>query len=189
MKKPFAAGSLAVSVLLALASAQAQAQTSPPSPYYAEIGLAALSLKETFGGVSLKASPRALTGVFGYQAMPNLAFEGLLGLGAGTAGVKVDGAASGMNVKIGNTLGFFIKPSVAVTDSIDLFARAGWLRTTLKVTEGNLSESSNGNSMAYGFGANYKLTNTSYIQANWMSYYNKDGVKIDGMAVAYGMRF
>lgn len=189
MKKLHTAFLVAASTTLVMASAQAQNQSSAPSGMYAEIGYAALNLKETFGADSTKASPGVLTGVFGYQFMPNLAVEGLVGLGVGKAGVKENGVANGVDVKVGNALGVFIRPSVAVSDSIDLFARIGWLRTSLKISEGPYSESASDNSLAYGLGANFNLSKTSYIQANYMNYYKKDGLKVDGIALAYGMRF
>ncbi len=189
MKKLHAVFLVAASTTLAMASAQAQTQSNAPSNMYAEIGYAALNLKATDGADSAKATPGVVTGVFGYQFSPNLAVEGLVGLGAGKAGVKENGVPNGVDVKVSSALGVFIRPSVAVSDSIDLFARAGWLRTTLKISEGAYSESDSDNSFAYGLGANFNLSKTSYIQANWMNYYKKDGVKVDGIALAYGMRF
>lgn len=189
MKKAHAAVFAAASLVFATGSAQAQTQANAPTKMYAEFGYAALNLKETDGANSAKASPGVVTGVVGYQFMPNLAVEAFVGLGAGKAGVKVNGVPNGVDVKVTNALGVFVKPSVSVSESIDLFARAGWLRTTLKISEGPFSESDNDNSFAYGAGANFNLSKTSYIQASWMNYYKKDGLKVDGIALAYGMRF
>ena len=189
MKKSFVSMLTVVSAVLVAVSGQAQAQTSAPSKMYAEFGYAALRLKATDSTDSIKASPSVLTGVFGYQFIPNLAVEGLVGLGAGNSSLKVNGVASGVNIKVSNAFGVFIRPSVSVADSVDLFARAGWLRTTLKVSDGVDSESDSDSSFAYGFGANFNLSKTSYIQANWMNYYKNDGLKVNGLAVAYGMRF
>lgn len=189
MKNAHAAFLAAASVALTMASAQAQTQPNASPKMYAEIGYAALNVKATDGADTAKASPGVVTGVLGYQFLPNLAVEGLVGLAAGKAGVKVNGVANGVDVKVSSALGVFIKPSMAVSDSIDLFARAGWLHTTLKISEGPFSESDSDNNFAYGLGANFHLSKTSYIQANWMNYYKKDGVKIDGFALAYGMRF
>lgn len=36
---------------------------------------------------------------------------------------------------------------------------------------------------------NLNLTKTSYVQANWMSYYKEDGLKAQGVALAYGVRY
>lgn len=189
MKTPQTAVFVAAAAVFSMASAQAQTQSNASPKMYAEIGYAALNLKETFGASTAKASPGVLTGVFGYQFLPNLAVEGLVGLGGGKAGVKENGVPNGVNVKISSAFGVFIKPSVAVSDSIDLFARAGWLHTTLKISEGAFSESDSDNSFAYGLGANFNLSKTSYIQANWMNYYKKDGLKVDGFGVSYGTRF
>lgn len=189
MKKTYTALLAAAFTTLSLASAQAQTQSDAPSKTYAEIGYVSMNLKETRGADTAKVSPGVVTAVFGYQFSPNLAVEGLVGLGAGKAGVKENGVPNGVDVKVSSALGVFIRPSVAVSDSIDLFARAGWLRTTLKISDGPFSDSDSDNSFAYGLGANFNVSKTSYIQANWMHYYKKDGLKIDGFALAYGMRF
>lgn len=189
MKNVHTACLAAAVTALAMTGAHAQTPSGASSKLYAELGYAALSLKETVGTDSAKASPGALTGVFGYRFMPQVSVEGLVGLGVGQSGVKENGVPNGVDVKVGNALGVFLRPSVSVSDRIDLFARAGWLRTTLKITEGSLSESGSDNSFAYGLGANFHLSDTSYIQANWMQYYNKDGLKVNGIALAYGTRF
>ena len=68
-------------------------------------------------------------------------------------------------------------------------ARIGWMNTELKTTGFGLSVSEKDSSMAYGLGANFNLSRTSYLQANWTSFYDKHDTKIQGFGLAYGMRF
>lgn len=174
---------------LCMAAAGSHAQTSTAPKMYAEIGYASIGLKATDGTDSVKSAPGALTGIFGYQVHPNLAVEGFLGFGLTKDGVDLNGAATGADSKINNAYGVFVKPSVMVSDSVELFARAGVVRTKITLSGGGISASDTDTDAAYGVGLNYSLSKTSYIQGNWMSYYNKDGVKASGFALAYGMRF
>ena len=76
-----------------------------------------------------------------------------------------------------------------LSESVELFARLGYLRTKLSLSAGGASVSDSDTGAAYGLGVNLNLTKTAYLQANWMNYYKEDGVKAQGVALAYGMRF
>jgi Outer membrane protein beta-barrel domain len=186
----FAHKALAAAVFsIAAAGAQAQTQTQVPSKLYGEIGYAAIGLDANDGVDNIKARPGAITGVIGYQLHPNVAVEGFLGLGLTKDEIDLNGSPSGVDAKINNTYGFFIKPGVKVTDNVELFARLGYLRTKLTLSAGGVSVSDTDTGAAYGLGVNLNLSKTSYVQANWMSYYKEDGVKARGVALAYGVRF
>lgn len=172
-----------------IAAAGAQAQTQAPSKMYGEIGYAAIGLDFTDGTNTLKAGPGALTGVLGYQLHPNVAVEGFLGLGVAKDEIELNGSGTGIDAKVNNTVGFFIKPGINVTENVEMFARLGYLRTKLTLSAGGVSLSDTDTGAAYGLGVNVNLTKTSYVQANWMSYYKEDGVKAQGVALAYGVRF
>ena len=113
----------------------------------------------------------------------------MLGLGSSKDGISINGVETGADAKITSAFGVFVRPSVAVTESIDLFGRVGVVRNKLKVSSPVGSDSTSETGFAYGVGANFNLSKTSYIQANWMNYYKKDGLKVDGFGVSYGMRF
>lgn len=156
---------------------------------YAEIGYTQFNVKGTDGTDTRKFSPRVASGIFGYQATPVMAVEGLVGLGLGARETQFNGVNSGVDGKVKSVLGFFVRPSVAVTDRISLFARVGMVRTTLTLSAGGNAESYTGSDIAYGVGANFNIADTSYIQTSAMSYYQKNGFKLNGLTVAYGMRF
>ena len=59
--------------------------------------------------------------------------------------------------------------------------------TTLSSAGESVSDS--GQDVAYGIGANVNLSRTSYLQASWTSHYDDDGVKLEGLGVAWGMKF
>lgn len=170
---------------LAAAGAHAQSQAPAPSRLYGEIGLTAVNLEIISNGAKLKAKPTGLSAVLGYQVHPNVAIEGFLGLASTREPLEFNGTPAGLNAKIDSAAGFFIKPGVMVSNNVELFARLGYLRT--KITVSGTSDSDTGT--AYGLGANLYLTKTSYVQANWTSYYKESGVKSQGATLAFGMRF
>ena len=59
----------------------------------------------------------------------------------------------------------------------------------LKLSLGGLTESASDTGLAYGFGANFHITKSSYLQATWTSHYDDDGVKLEGLGLAWGMKF
>jgi Outer membrane protein beta-barrel domain len=171
---------LSVSALLATAAA-AQAQV------YVEAAYTPLSVKA--GGDSVK--PAALSGIVGYEVNPNLAVEGFLGLGVKKVSVSdQDGSA---DLKVSKSFGMFLKPKVMLNDSTEVFARVGFAQSTLKVnvtdSEGSFSGSGSNGSFAYGLGGNYYLNKQTYLTGSYMSFYNKDGLKVTGFNLGAGYKF
>lgn len=159
------------------------------APLYFELGYSKLSVKGGVPGMSLKASPGAISGIAGYQVNNNLSFEGLLAFGAGGSEAKINGVGSGVDIKVGTGLGFFARASTNLTDDLQVFGRLGWQHSRLKFSDATGSDSDSGSDLAYGFGANFNLSKSSYLQASWMSYYNKNSTKISGFGLSYGIRF
>lgn len=177
-----------VAVTLVSAAAAGHAQSTDPT-LYGELGYSSVSVSAKDATDSLKFKPDLLTGVIGYRLNPNLAVEGLLGFGVGDDEVKLNGSPTGVKGKLGTTYGVFLRPSVAVSESFELFGRVGYVRSALKLSAIGLSETSSDTGLAYGIGANFHLGKSSYLQANWASYYSNDGLKLQGLGVAWGMKF
>lgn len=194
---------IAGAALMCLALSPSHAQLASPNKWYAELGYAQLNYKGSNDRIpaTLKTSPQLLTGTVGYQFHPNLSVEGQLGLGAGKDGIKytVAGTPVAVNasVEARSVLGVFVRPSLALSDRVELFARVGWAQTTMELSAPGEKASEKGGSMAYGLGANFKLTPNQYLQLNWTQYFRKTGendiglvrVKLDGVALVYGFRF
>jgi hypothetical protein len=89
---------------------------------------------------------------------------------------------SGIDIKVGTGVGFFTRASVNVSDDLQLFGRLGWQHSRLKFSDATGSDSDSGSDLAYGFGANYNLSKSSYLQASWMSYYNKNSTRSAALA-------
>lgn len=175
---------VAAAAFLTLAGA-AQAQTADSSAY-AEVGYSRLTYKDDFG---FKSSPGLLTTTLGYRVLPQVAIEGHIGFSLGSDDLTFNGASTGVKAKIGTNYGIFVRPSVQLADDFELFGRVGWQRVRLDVSGTGASGSATDNDIAYGFGLNYRLNNSSYLQASWMNHYSKDGSSIKGLGVSYGYRF
>ena len=159
----------AAAALLMLGTAQAQ-QARAASPWYGELGYTFLNLEA--GGND--ADPQALRGIVGYNFHPNFAAEGMLAFGT----------ASDSGVKLKNAFGVFLKPKYDF-GNVEAFARLGWVRSEFKV--GGFSDDDN--DFAYGVGLNYSFNPRTYVGADYTRYFDKDGVKVDGLTISLGYRF
>jgi len=154
--------------LLAAASAQAQ-------NLYGEIGYTGLDHREP----GLKASPGMVRGVMGYELNPNLAVEGMLGLNGGSDTV------SGSTLKIDNTVGVFGKVQAPLTDALKVYGRLGVARTSVQLNGATDNETS----LAYGAGVTYDLSQTTYLNADYTKYLDRNDRKLEGVTVGLGFRF
>lgn len=179
---------LAGSTLLAAGAAQAQsAAKSSASGFYGEVGFTPLEFKDP----GIKLYPKQVRLIGGYDVHPNLAVEGLIGLGAKEDKVEANGVTLKFNVDY--TVGLFLKPKVAVTPELELFGRVGYARTkygfSSSVGDMDVSVSTSKNDTAYGVGAAYALNEKISINLDYMSYFSKDDAKIKGITLGVGMKF
>ena len=153
-----------------LLAAGAQAQSM-----YGEVGYTGLDYKEP----GLKVSPAMVRGIVGYEFSPNLAMEGMVGLNGGSD------SASGTTLKLNNTVGVFGKMQAPLADGVNVYGRLGVARTSLKAN--GVSDSDTG--LAYGVGMTYDLSKTTYLNADYTKYYDRDDQKLEGVTVGLGFRF
>jgi len=155
--------------LVALA-AGAQAQSM-----YGEVGYTGLDYREP----GLKVSPGMVRGVVGYGFTPNVSVEGMVGLNGGSD------TASGATLKLDNMVGVFGKLQAPLAEGVNLYGRLGVARSDLKVN--GVSDAST--SVAYGVGMTYDLSKTTYLNADYTKYHDRDDKKLEGVTVGLGFRF
>jgi opacity protein-like surface antigen len=165
---------------LAAGTASVQAQG-----LYGEVGYTPLKLESRVGGLDFSSRPSNVRGIIGYELNDNLAVEGMLGLSAQDSSVKVNGINSGVKSEVDNMVGVFVKPKIEVVEGLELFGRLGAARTKLSV--GNETDSAT--SVAYGFGASYKLNPALSLNADYMTYHDKDDTTLKGVTVGVGYKF
>ncbi len=172
--------------LALLAAGAVQAQASPQgdsSGFYGEIGYTGLTYKEP----EVKTHPGEVRLIGGYEFHPNMAVE-VMGL-LSAKDSKLDFFGQTFKVKIDNIWGVFLKPKVAVTPEVELFGRLGYARSQRSVSVDALSFSESGNSVAYGVGASYAINKRVSLNLDYMSYYNRDDIRIQGPTLGVGIKF
>lgn len=190
--KLIAIAAAACAMLLAgAAQAQMMARSATTGTVYGELGYSQLKISEA--GTSVK--PGMLRGMVGYNFSDNLAVEGMLGFGvrkdsatAGIAGVPVR-----VEGDVRHMYGIYVKPKAMIGNAFEVFGRLGYADTRLRSTAsaGGVSATNTGSdgSFSYGLGANFNVAPRAYVGVDYMRYYKKDDVKIDGVTVSVGYRF
>ena len=182
-------------VLVAATSVQAQPKRGSMG-MYGELAVSPIKLDLDDGAQSKAGyNVNSLRAIFGQQFHPNLAVEGMLGLGLGddTKTVVVDGVSAKSSVKMNHFMGVYLRANTQLTPDLEVFGRAGFARMNMRstVVAGNMSEKTNfsDNSFSYGVGMNFNLNKTSYLGLDVMRY-NTDGKsKVQGVALTAGYRF
>lgn len=186
-----------LSLAVASLALSAQAQDRSPqdsSPWFAEVGYSAMSFtnKSETDGSKMKSNPGALTLAVGYRFHPNVAVEGLLGVGVTKGKTKWAGVDEGSRAKV-DVYGIYVRPTFPINEQVELFGRLGYLQAKVSETNGAERASDSGGRFSYGLGVNYNVSKTAYLQATWTQgiYKKKDEPNLKGSAIgfAYGMRF
>jgi opacity protein-like surface antigen len=182
---------IAATAVLAMLGTSAQAQTKT-SPLYGEVGYTFVKIKPE-GSESAKLG--ALRGIVGYDLHPNIAVEGMLAFGVNDdkESFDVGGVTVNAKLELQNAYGIYVKPKFNPTKELELFGRLGYARTKLKATVSALgfseSASDSDSDFSYGAGLKYNFDPRMSVGLDYMRYFDKDGVKIDGVTVGFGYRF
>lgn len=152
---------------------------------YGEVAYAPLKLSTSVDGLGLSAKPAVVRGLLGLELSPHVALEGMVAAGAKKDNITLSGTNSGVDTKISNMFGVYVKPKLQVGPGLELFGRLGYVRTKLKVDNESASEGS----LSYGLGASYAFNPALSLSADYMIYNDKDDVKIDGVSIGLGFKF
>jgi opacity protein-like surface antigen len=96
---------------------------------------------------------------------------------------------NGDTLKVTSAYGAYLKARFEAAPQFELYARAGWAHVTLRATVMGNSDSAGDSSFSYGVGAQYLFNKNWYVQGEYTSLYNKDGITINGPAIGVGYRF
>jgi len=177
---------LGLALLGTLAAGAVQAQTSPQGDagaFYGEIGYTGL----TYKAPEVKTHPGGVRLIGGYEFHPNMAVEFIGLLSAKESTFTSDGGP--VKLKVDSVRGLFLKPKVAVTPEVELFGRLGYARTKTKFSGDQGTGSESGNSAAYGVGAAYAINKRVSLNFDYMSYSNRDNIRIQGPTLGVGIKF
>jgi opacity protein-like surface antigen len=175
---------LSILVLLAAgASVHAQTQT-PANPWYGELAYAPVKIQSE--GLSDSTS-KNLRGIIGYELRPNVALEGLLSLGVADGSVTVGGLR--IDTSVDRVVGLYVKPKFSVSQDIEVFARLGYARIKLTDSVMGVSFTESASDASYGLGAAYRINDKWSAVVDYMRYYDKDGVRLQGLSAGLRLRF
>ena len=171
--------------LIAAASVAAQAQTIAQKGMYGEIGYT--SINYSYSGYSL--SPIGVVRVLiGNDFHENFAVEGMAGFGAND-GSGTNASGIPYNMHMDSVFGIYLKPKAKISEAAEVFGRIGYVNITMTGTERGSSNSASVGTGSYGVGVSFTLNRTTAINADFMSYSNKNGEKLDGVTLGVGFRF
>jgi hypothetical protein len=124
---------------------------------------------------------------------------GLVRIGANLSDIIAIEAFAGTTVvsaKVGNAVfrfdsvfGAYVKAKTYIGSDLEIFGRVGGASASASVTGSGFVAVANGSGFSYGGGIQYNLTNTTYLTADYMSYYSATGVTVAGPAAGIGMKF
>jgi len=171
------AGTIAFVSVLALSAAATAYAAEPQTSSYFEVGYAAPQIG--FAGYS--ATPGNIVARGGFNFTKNFSAEVF-----GSAGVA-SGNINNVTLKLDSAYGAYLKAQAELAPHFEFYARAGWVHATL--SSNAVSGTGSDSSFSYGVGAQYLFTKNWYLQGDYSSYYDKQGVTIKGPAIAVGYRF
>ena len=169
---------------LVAASSVAQAATGSISPYVE--GSYSWTKLESSG---YSTTPHAGVVRAGVTFDKYWAIEGLGMFGGSQGDLNVQGIPISLKVK--SAYGVYVKGQYPVSPHLELFARVGWLHASVEATATSygVSASSSDSSFSYGAGFQVPFASGWYAQADYMSYYAKNGDSIRGPSIGVGYRF
>jgi hypothetical protein len=159
--------------MLTLAAMSAQAQSM-----YGDV---AYQMFDT----DLATDPAAVRGIIGYKFNPNVAVEGMLGLGIRDGKDSYSGIPA--KVKLDRLVGIYAKSSYKLNDAFELYGRLGYVsyKATASASVGwaSATVSDSGSDVSYGIGASYYVSPSTSINVDYMDFGDLEG----GLAV--GVKF
>ena len=139
----------------------------------------------------ISANPTGIRFIYGVKSGENLSYEGMATFGLATGNGKY--LTVNYSIKEKSNIGVLVKGSTKLSDSVQAFGRFGYAYTSLSDSAtgpgGSISQTTSGGSLAYGAGLNFGINATSSINLDYMVYYNRNGVSLNGLGVGYQMAF
>jgi outer membrane immunogenic protein len=163
----------------------AHAQSHPPlATPYAEVGYAWMTLSS---GADVNTGE--LIARMGMDFMPYLGGEIFGGTSASSGNIYDPFSGYSASLKVDDLYGAYLKLHAEIATEFELFARAGWVHSTVKASVAGFQGSSSDDSFSFGIGAQFVFADHWYMQGDYTSYYDKHGDTIRGPAVSIGYRF
>lgn len=177
-------------IKLVIASALTLAAFSASAQMYGEVGYTSVKFEANVDGDNLESSPSAVRGVLGFEINPNLAIEGMVGLGLGDDKVTFNGhKVPGVKTDIDSMLGLYVKPKFMLGPDLEGFVRLGFAQSKGSFSGYGQKVTLTESSFSYGLGFSYALNQKTSLNVDYMSYLDKDDSKVNGFTFGVGYKF
>lgn len=136
------------------------------------------------GGVAVldadEVTLNAVYGRFGAFFNENISAEARLGLGVG------DDSIGDVKIELDNFYGAYVRGGIPAGEVFYPYAILGYTKGKLSSSEGDSRSDSD---LSYGVGADFSVSETLKINAEYMSYMDKDEIEITGFTVGVAFSF
>jgi hypothetical protein len=150
---------------------------------YVDIGYTML----TYADSGTDFSPSAVRLIVGDNTSSNFGYEGMLGAGVASSSKTISGTS--YKSTIPTFYGFYGKAFANLSNEVEVFVRLGWARFDRDITPKSTT-SNTGSGLSYGVGANFSVSKTMNISADYMSYYpTKNSIGLSGYTIGAGFSF
>lgn len=173
-----AVASLVVSAPVAAQQLYQQA----PLMNYGEIGFTSVKIEDS--GFSF--TPKAVRLLLGQEFHPNFAVDVMGAFGVQDDSISVGGITVTGDLKYG--VGLYAVPKIKFGNA-EVFARLGAIKAEAKASAMGMSVTESGTDFSYGAGVRYTFTRNHFIAADWMQYYDKNGIDAKGWTISLGSWF
>ncbi|MFD1007661.1 porin family protein [Oceanisphaera ostreae] len=125
----------------------------------------------------------ALYGRLGTEFTEN--FSGEIRIGTGLDDDKLYGT----KVELNYFYGAYVRGTIPVTDAFYPYAIVGFTRAELEYKVPGLSVNDSGSDVSFGVGTDIRLTANTDLNLEYMNYYDKNDISVDGFSVGFTYRF
>ncbi len=125
----------------------------------------------------------AIYGRFGALFNENLSAEARIGFGVG------DDTVGETKVELDNVYGVYVRGGIPVGEVFYPYAIVGYSKAKATDSAYGYSESGSESDFSFGVGADFKVTDTLKINAEYLSYLDKDEAELTGFSAGVSFSF
>lgn len=177
---------LSLCSLLLLSTAASAQQSTSWDDYY--LGMQVSQFNIDSGPDFSTAKPVGLTLTVGEQVHPNFAVEARLGFGVADDTIRYqpnDTTTAETDIELDYAVSILAKPQARVSDSVSVYALAGWSRSELSTAGGSGADSG----LSYGAGFALQPAPKLDVYLDWLRLMDEEGVALSSINLGFTYRF
>jgi opacity protein-like surface antigen len=133
----------------------------------------------------------SLTAIYGRVGMNlNANFSGEIRVGVGLGDDSVDVLGTEVDVELDKMFGVYLRGGIPVAEGVFPYAIIGYTNGEVTASASGFgSESESESDVSFGVGIDFALNDELTLNAEYMSYFDKDGAEIGGFALGIVTKF